>query len=175
VSDKRAAYDRNRRAAKIASGEVVPKYRRRASFDGTCSKCGCELTDDNWAEARRTRDDYRCKSCCTVYSHTYRTKNPSKYLWSAAKTRAKDKGLEFCIVPSDIVIPDTCPVLGIPLTQSVGGREDGSASLDRIKSEEGYVKGNIEVISWRANNLKSDATPTELRLLANYYEGKACG
>ena len=38
-----------------------------------------------------------------------------------------------------------------------------SPSLDRIVPELGYVKGNIRVISNRANHLKSDATLEEHR------------
>lgn len=51
------------------------------------------------------------------------------------------------------MIPETCPVLGIPLT--IGGkRSPSSPSLDRIDPALGYVPGNIRVISDRANRLK---------------------
>jgi hypothetical protein len=40
-----------------------------------------------------------------------------------------------------------------------------AASLDRIVPELGYVKGNIAVISNRANSLKSNATLEELERL----------
>ncbi len=44
---------------------------------------------------------------------------------SRAKYRAKQKGLEFNITKEDIIIPDTCPLLGTPME---------SPSLDRIDS-----------------------------------------
>ena len=40
-----------------------------------------------------------------------------------------------------------------------------SPSLDRIIPSLGYVKGNIRVISFRANTLKNNATLSELELI----------
>lgn len=63
-------------------------------------------------------------------------------------------------------IPSHCPVLGIPLKYKGG---DNSPSLDRIDSNKGYVVGNVEVISYRANVLKNSSTQEERELLAEYY------
>lgn len=49
---------------------------------------------------------------------------------------------------------------------------DDSYSLDRIDSSRGYVKGNIWVISLRANRIKNDSTVEELRLIAGKVEQK---
>jgi hypothetical protein len=46
--------------------------------------------------------------------------------------------------------------------------------LDRVDNTKGYVKGNVIVVSRRANVLKKDATLNELRQLADYYE-HLCG
>ena len=40
------------------------------------------------------------------------------------------------------------------------------ASIDRIDSTKGYEKGNVWVISGRANRIKNDATPEELMRIA---------
>ena len=88
---------------------------------------------------------------------------------SRARTRANKAGIPFEITAADIVIPTHCPVLGIPLIQGRGRPEPGSPSLDRIVAERGYVPGNIVVISNRANTLKRDATPAELRAIAVFY------
>lgn len=81
----------------------------------------------------------------------------AKYLWQIAKARAKERGVPFSIEPSDIVIPDTCPILNIPLVFHTGikGGDVDSPTLDRIVPELGYVKGNIGVMSLRANAIKN--------------------
>jgi len=94
-----------------------------------------------------------------------------KYLmWSRAKARAIEKNLPFDIELSDIVIPDFCPVLGISFEVGKKGRgpSDTSPSLDRIVPEKGYVKGNIEIISFKANRIKSDANVEDLEKVLNY-------
>ncbi len=86
---------------------------------------------------------------------------PAIRLYRAAKRRAKDGGLEFNLEKSDIIVPTHCPILGIPLvsTRQRGDSRRDIASLDRVDSSRGYTKDNIEVISWLANTMKSDATP----------------
>lgn len=54
-------------------------------------------------------------------------------------------------------------------------KEDNSYSLDRIDPNKGYIKGNIWVISLRANRIKNDATVSELRMIADAIEQKLLG
>ena len=105
-----------------------------------------------------------CKKCRQPVSRENHANTPrEKRLWSAAKSRANRKGREFSIELSDIVIPDTCPVLGTPMV---------GPSLDRIDSSKGYVKGNVRVISKRANTLKNNATIEELELVLKDLKGE---
>jgi hypothetical protein len=85
-----------------------------------------------------------------------------------ARARAKKYGWDFNIEEADIVIPTHCPLLGIELYVAEGRKtvKDNSASLDRIDPTKGYIKGNILVISNKANTMKSNATPQELLKLA---------
>ena len=84
-------------------------------------------------------------------------------LLHCSKQRAKRYNLEFNLVIDDIVIPEYCPYLNIKLTNIFGsGRVQTNASLDRIDSSKGYVKGNIEVISDLANRMKQEATKDQL-------------
>lgn len=94
--------------------------------------------------------------------------NVPRKLWHAAKTRAAKKKLPFNISPEDIVIPAVCPVLGIQIVRNKGNngsRNASSPSVDRIYPELGYIKGNVRVISLRANILKNNATLAEIELL----------
>lgn len=84
---------------------------------------------------------------------------------STAKIRAAARGLEFNITKDDLALPTHCPILGIELSFE-GPSKENSPSLDRIDNSRGYVVGNVQVISWRANRLKSDATKEELLAIA---------
>lgn len=95
----------------------------------------------------------------------YYANNLEKRMVWSARGRAKKKGIEFKLSPSDIVIPEMCPLLNIPLRKGVGRIEEGSPSLDRIDPTKGYVPENVQVISSKANTMKSNATLKELELL----------
>lgn len=88
----------------------------------------------------------------------------------SAKHRAKKQGVPFDIEKSDLVIPELCPVLGMPLVcnAGTGNAKQNSPSLDKIVPELGYTKGNIQIISYLANAMKSDATPEQLILFAEW-------
>jgi hypothetical protein len=86
-------------------------------------------------------------------------------LYSARK-RAAERGIPFDLTEDDIVVPDVCPILGVPLKTAVGPRSKNSASLDRIDPALGYVKGNVAVISDFANRIKQDASAEEVMAVA---------
>lgn len=82
---------------------------------------------------------------------------------------ARASGREYNLTREDIVIPKTCPALGIPLDLTPGSSRDTTPSLDRINNAKGYVRGNIVIVSFRANRLKSNACAAELTRLARFY------
>lgn len=97
----------------------------------------------------------------------YQEENREKVLLACCKQTATRKGLDFDLDVSDIVIPELCPIMGVPLTGILGkGRQKYNASVDRIDSSKGYVKGNIQIISDLANRMKQNATTEELCLFA---------
>lgn len=97
--------------------------------------------------------------------------NPSLYLWKVAKVRAKKFNIEFSISPNDVIIPDTCPIIGCILVKGDGHRQD-APSLDRINNDLGYIPGNVRVISRFANLKKSSLTEDLLCKLLQYIRGE---
>lgn len=102
------------------------------------------------------------------YMREARRKRPEVHMLARIKTRAKLKGLAFDLTAEDIHIPKRCPILGIRLEVSSGTATDNSPELDRIDNRKGYVRGNVHVISRRANRIKNDATLAELEKIASY-------
>lgn len=117
---------------------------------------------DKYAEQRKRN--------YTTRADRYRA-DPAYYLWRTAKVRAKQLGQPFDIDPTDIVVPATCPVLGVDIDVLTSNYHNG-ASLDRVINELGYVKGNVRVISRKANRLKGDATINEVEQLLKYMKGE---
>jgi hypothetical protein len=99
------------------------------------------------------------------YRKRARFENLSKYLWVAAKYRAKKRGVKFSITVADVVVPERCPVLGIPMDSR---DRNHAPSIDEVVQGFGYVKGNVAVISGRANRIKSDATLEVLQAVEAY-------
>jgi hypothetical protein len=88
------------------------------------------------------------------------------------RTHAQRNGIPFDMSAADLSVPERCPILGIPLRlrpPGIGGRRD-SPSIDRVFPEKGYVHGNVFVISRKANTMKSDMTPDQIRALLAYVE-----
>lgn len=101
--------------------------------------------------------------------------NRIKHTLGQAKRRATKDGRDFDITIEDLLpLPTVCPVLGIELNYAgtkVRGFVDNSPSIDRIDSLKGYIKGNVQIISWRANRVKSDASVEELEAVIKYMKG----
>jgi hypothetical protein len=87
-------------------------------------------------------------------------------LLRSSRTSAKMSNLSHSIKLKDIVIPEYCPLLGFKLTRIKGGQIDTNPSIDRIDSSKGYEPENIQVISIKANRMKSNASVEELLLFA---------
>ncbi len=159
--------------------ELTEFYANRKSKDGKradCKKCQNKVRD-NWAKknkdrveanakAYRLRDDVKARRL--KQQHKWRAENLDWELWHKAKKRSEKSGLPFDIKREDIIIPETCPVLGIPLFITKGTIGDNSPTVDKIKPELGYVKGNIAVISARANRIKCDASLEEFKLIYDW-------
>jgi hypothetical protein len=155
------------------------KHRDRLNADARLRRDRDREKINAQARARRAKDPEKTKVLVRAWfeknpdkMRAYYLKNLPQKLLRAARSRAAKRELPFDIDLSDVVIPETCPVLGIKITP--GGLGEGLASssptLDRIVNEKGYTKGNVIVVSWRANRLKNDATVAEMRAILKFYE-----
>jgi hypothetical protein len=145
-----------------------------ALLEKRCSRCGIVKNIDQFFKHKYSSDGL--KSGCKQCDKQYRQNNPvmrqtQAMVWSA-RQRAKNKGLAFDIDHDYIrsIVPSHCPIFGMPLEWSVqrGGAAlilPNSPSLDRIDPSKGYVKGNVWIISNRANTIKNDASHEELKLV----------
>lgn len=144
-----------------------------------CSKCGKELPLTMFHARKRAVDGLNghCKKCIDRKNTEWEKQNPIKvqtmYMVCAARNRAKKRGWDFNIDAEYVrsFVTSHCPVLGMPLEWSCCRGDDNklrvnSPSLDRIDSTKGYIRGNVWIISHRANCIKSNATHEELKLVA---------
>lgn len=141
----------------------------------TCCVCGLRKTAAAF-HVNKAADDgllASCKVCHTAYMASRRAADPVAFLLVGCKARAKKEGIPFDITSTDLPRPKFCPVLGICLNYNGTGRgygaQDDAASIDRVRNELGYVRGNVNVVSWRANRAKAFLTPEELQRMAQFY------
>jgi hypothetical protein len=130
---------------------LIEKWNPNSDTKNTCKKCSAKLNEKN----RRDRD-WKVDAARLLYSNI--------------KSRCKRLGREFSIEIEDIIIPEKCPVFGFELKRENRETWMCAPSVDRIDSSKGYIKGNVTVVSRRANILKRDATIGELEQLFNYYK-----
>ncbi len=145
-----------------------------ALLEKRCPTCGIVKNIEQFTLQKDTRDGRRsqCKEC----SADYRRGNPvlvqTANMVKNARQRAKDKNLAFNLDNNFVrsIVPSHCPIFNTKLEWSVQ-RGNGhcplpsSPSLDRIDPSKGYVKGNVWIISHRANQIKSNASHEELKLV----------
>ncbi len=129
----------------------------------------CEKEKPSTAFSKANTNKWGLQAYCIDCLKQWHTDNPARQMWLNARARARRLGIEFKLTLEDITVPKVCPVLGIPLV--VGGKKrerDNSPSLDRKDNAKGYTPDNIRVISWRANDVKGNATVIELEKVLEY-------
>lgn len=84
--------------------------------------------------------------CNKCQSRKVRAKNPIKYAWDMLKKSAKKRSKVFTISLADFTI--LCNESNYIERK---GRFNESLSIDRIKNELGYIKGNLRVVTNKVN------------------------
>jgi hypothetical protein len=161
----------------------------------TCATCKVEKSIFNFTKNNAAKDklQYKCKDCdldyqtkrreenklkMLDYSRNYQTRKRKEFdyrlqmLLNASRQRSKKKSRENNLTIQDIrdVFPEDglCPIFGIKLVFGDAGFRENSPSIDRLDSKKGYTKDNIQIISWKANRIKKDASIEELELILAY-------
>lgn len=144
------------------------------------NKCKLCLANEKneWGRMRRASMDAEGKASAASRSLKYKEKckaeNPKRYtaMQMAASCKKRAKAIfKDCNIDSSYILsimPDKCPILDINLRYGGGEKSPYSASLDRIDSSKGYVVGNVQIVSLRANLMKSDATQFEMVKFAEW-------
>ena len=135
----------------LSKFSLIEKWNINSDTKNTCKKCSIKIK-----QTEKLNRDWKVDA--------------AKLLYSNIKSRCKRIGREFSIELEDILIPEKCPVFGFDLKREDRQTWMCAPSVDRIDSSKGYIKGNVTVVSRRANIIKRDATIQELEQLFNYYK-----
>lgn len=146
-----------------------------------CVEC-MKINAIDWKDSNPERINELKRISHSLNYNNYKEKKANYYIinkksaiLALAKNRAIKKGMDFNITIDAILWPDVCPVLGIKIDYEVrGSHTNNSPTLDRLDNTLGYVIGNVNVISFRANSLKSNATYEEIKKLSDFMSRK-CG
>jgi hypothetical protein len=160
-----------------------------------CTKCLIEKNLSEFYLAKGASDGhtYNCKSCYAAYRESKREQariymsklretrkdelnakkrefwnkqDFRKKLICQVRARAKTRGFDFDLEINDIPYTEICPLLGCKLIPGTQHDYEYTHSLDRIDPTKGYIKGNVWVMSKKANSMKNNASKEELILFA---------
>jgi hypothetical protein len=147
------------------------KYKGQEIRHSKCKNCTKEYNSrwysDNKDRVKEKKSTPEALKQHAEYERSRRQSNPEMYLLHWAKSRAKKENLPFNLSLEDIRLPEYCPVLGIKLSKQANTR-DYSYSLDKLVPEKGYVRGNISVMSFRANRIKYNASIEEMQAIVKF-------
>lgn len=157
--------------------EEIVQEKRKEEWDGDLLKCHIcgeylPVTEFGFSDHYPYRDnhDARCRKCRTKqanekkknYSGDYALVKILQMRFLAARDRAKKKNLPFNITKDYLKKlwdeqNGKCAVSGIEMTYSIcEGRTPTNVSIDQINPNNGYTKGNIQLVCMAVNQIKSD-------------------
>ena len=84
----------------------------------------------------------------------------------------KRNNIRFDLEFDDLEWPTHCPILGVEIDYlgMETGKQENSPSFDKLVPSKGYTKGNVQIISWRANRIKNNGNAEEHRKIAEYID-----
>jgi len=110
---------------------------------------------------RRTGDE---RAAATKYARRQARSEPEKKMTTAARHRAKKRGLPFTMTHEDVHITDACPICGGGMSPGSG---PASPSLDRLIPSLGYIPENLWVVCYQCNARKNSSSTKDLYRIAD--------
>ena len=157
---------------------VIERIQNKSLYQDSQWLCQCDCGNTTAVITERLTNG-QTKSCgCLVKevalkkATTHGNGKTREYImYHRIKCRAIKDNIEFNLDLDDIIIPEYCPIFSnIKLKFNKGTVKYNSPSIDRLIPEKGYTKGNIKIISYRANTIKQNATFEEIRQVADWLE-----
>lgn len=125
--------------------------------------CDCGIKKTVSAADLQKGKTKRCFSCSTIYLNKQRRSTPlTNTFWNKIERNGKVRSLEFTITKEEayelyLEQGGKCKYTNIPLLfPSSTTKSDGTASLDRIDNTKGYIKGNLQWVHKKVNQIKMD-------------------
>ena len=138
-----------------------------------CVVCGIDITK-SWSDTevkRAIRSDRKyCSKRCWGIEYRTSKRGWAKSLVARAKTRAKQKKIKFDLTKEFVLQllneqDNKCAISNLPISFSNtydGKIDQYRGSLDRIDSNLGYTKDNVQVVCAQVNIMKHQATTKDL-------------
>ena len=141
-----------------------------------CEKCKVDKSDEDFWPNNTWCKDCNLTRMKKKWDRAQREETDEqiiRFLLRNSRRRAKQIGTAHTITAKDLSpLAKTCPVFGTKLSRAKGKFNNYSYSLDRIQGDQGYVPGNVRVLSWRANFHKGQMTLQEAENLVAYMKGE---
>lgn len=156
--------------------EIASKLNNKVSkqrVEQICKKNNIKATE---IKRQKRREQFEAKMQAKWGNKWKDMEYRKSFIYTAMREKFKAKkanslrvGKEFSVEFGDIDFPTHCPILGIELNYfNEEGYLDDSPSFDRIDPLKGYIKGNVAIISMRANRIKNNGTAEEHEKIAQF-------
>lgn len=152
----------------LAEKELSEFYKSKGSKDGhtyNCKSCHAAYRESKREEAKVYMQNLRAEKRDEINKKkrdSWQNQDFRKKLICQVRARSKTRGIEFNLELEDIPYTEICPLLGCKLIPGTKNDYEYTHSLDRIDPNKGYIKGNVWVMSKKANSMKNNATIEEL-------------
>lgn len=142
-----------------------------------CENCQVEKTLDNFPKGKRKYPTWQqpCRACHLINRNNTRHQNSKnapienilkELLYNAKKRHTKKEFSDDCDITVEYLVElyntqnKKCYLSGRTLVTEINSGD--RVSIDRIDSIKGYIKGNIALACWTANNIKQDLSLKEM-------------